>query len=334
MSGDDHKTPLSPDERRQIERKEKDRLVKEAEARIVVERGPAIEMLVKAHGVDDPELLGAAVSETAKILVGKGVRSGNFEFRDHPGVIEQGIGRAETAIAEREKLLDARAQTEQAALAAKEAARPEPSVVAQQLKWNLGPGAVEIEVGGRPLEVHLVEQPEWVPTRPNVERQALHNAFHVAAIEVCGSTIIPPRPGGGGSLPPDNGSPMPPDSTPTPSAAAPANPPAPHVDAPWNKSKLNSDNILHRFGNSELEGDYQKVNEQSDDREAKLSALSLDPATRNAARISKSSFTDEGHEPDLMAIFSTATIKREAAEEEALRANDPSRTVGRGGRSR
>jgi hypothetical protein len=199
--------------------------------------------------------------------------------------------------------------------AGKVSAPNEPSAAAQQLKWNLGPGAVEVKLGSRPLEVHLVEQPEWVPTRPNLARQALNKAFKAAAIEVCGPTIIPPRKGGDlDPRPPPSGAEPPPDKPPTPAAAALAKPPGPNVEVIGKKSELNSDN-------------------ERLDRDAKLAITSLDPATRAAARVG-SSPTGPDREPDLMALFSPAEINRRIAEEREKRANNPGSARARGGRGR
>lgn len=79
--------------------------IKEAAERIYSERGADLEGRAAARDLSplpDPEEHKAAAREMAQVLAERGVRTGNFDWRDHPGVPDEGIKRAEEKRAEQE----------------------------------------------------------------------------------------------------------------------------------------------------------------------------------------------------------------------------------------
>jgi hypothetical protein len=135
----------------------------------------------------------------------------------------------------------------------------------------------------------------------------------------------------------------PPDNGPTPPKGGPVNGKPPHnpTNSPPNgpppggpkSGPLSANEVLGRFGDSDVEARYNE-DQQRREQDTKSAYVSADSATKSAARGNSVSSAAEAKEPSLMDFYVTAQDRKNAEEERAARANDPSKGQMRGGRGR
>lgn len=143
-------------------------------------------------------------------------------------------------------------------------------------------------------------------------------AWRATADEVCDPKTPPPPPPRRATEPSAPPSPDQPPTPPSPNAAA---------------LPLSPNDVLQRFGNPALEASYQQQAQQQQEREAKSPFSTPATAASVVARANAPAGTPR-EDGGLMSVFVKAETKQKAEEEQAARANDPSKTLERGGRGR
>jgi hypothetical protein len=296
--------PLSSEERRLAEFHRADEAIRrelaERVARIEVEHGEKLRQRVSDRGFDEEDIQKAAVDILARQMAEH--KLDLEQVRTHQ--VEEAIGKARAALeAERAKT-----------------SQPQPT-----------------------LEITNAKPQEAEETR---RRQLLDNAKALGAkddVEAASWVAQAGTPdrqhGRGGRYDILKGDP--PNNSPSssrggsPNDPPPRNPtsPTPSPPPPPTKGPLSANEVLQRFGNPELEARYQQEDQQRREQQAK-SGSTTRPETAASVIARSNTPAETGSGTDLMSIFSTAATKKKAEEEQAARANDPSKSLGRGGRGR
>lgn len=287
---------------------DKERQLKEREARLQLLH-EEFEKQALIRGVDDEATRQIAADNMVRLLAAREARpepDGSIDWRMHPGVIDEAIGRASQAEDSN------RRQEEQEGHLARQA-----ELAAQQQERRHQQEAEEARTqqlidNAKALGAKDGVAAAWVAHAETPDRQHhRHGRYDVLK-----------------GVPPNN-NPSSPHGGPPTDPTSPTKSPTPGPTT----GPLSANEVLQRFGNPELEARYEQQEQQR--RVQQLNSGSTMPKTAASVIARSNTPAENKSDDDLMNMFSTAATKKRAQEEQAARANEPNKNRGReGGRGR
>jgi hypothetical protein len=264
--------------------------------------------------VDDETTRKLAAENMVKLLAARSARpepDGSIDWHMHSGVIDKAIGQAnETEALNRQREQEANLARQEELVARAHAPQQEPGAEETRKRQLLDNAKA---LGAK----DDVEAASWVAQAETSDRQHGRGGRYDILKGVPPNNNPSSSRGGSPNDPPPR----------NPTSPTPSPPPSP------TKGPLSANEILQRFGNPELEARYQQEDQQRREQQAK-SGSTTRPETAASVIARSNTPAETGSNTDLMSVFSTAATKKKAEEEQAKRANDPSKSLGRGGRGR